>query len=794
VRLTTKINWFFLISLLVAMMICTLSFFIMLRSDKTQTATKTAQRVDGILDGQMLMFTRDLSRGEIEMAKLRANLIEAAYREEGVKIELTDPAGAIIYAAPELARLERVALGSFTPLTLNWKIVEDHVVSARPLNFNGVDLGVMSVGALLRPASRSFFQNTIIVVFLIISAMSMAGMILTRSFFQREVLRPLGRLLNDVRGVHRFISGQQDTLPAVPEKLSAEMRILYDSLWQNSRDLRAAVDDRSRAIARLEREQALSRTMQMLAHDVRKPFSMFKIILDSLAAANDFTQMKSFVRQARRDVLEALQSVEGMIQDIMEIGSHVPPVREPEDPARLIETAINQVFRLDDKAQISLLYKLHHTTQILGDGIKLNRVLVNIIHNASDAMKGRGSITIQTEDHASSEGRFILLSIANDGPPIPPEAMPHLFDAFFTSGKKGGTGLGLAIAHRIVTAHGGQIWADNENGLVKFHLTLPAAASVPASSSVVFPLSSQEVFETNQFAPPSQSSSANADETSLEQEFTSRIGSAKLRVLIVDDEPLYRSAIEGQIRQRREISDSVDIQVARNAEEALRLATESNPDIIIQDIDLGRGESDGFEIVRSLREHGSKAHICIHSNRGVFQYQEQSFRSGANAFLPKPMSRIHLLKLLTGVLSTPDLQRRVLESRAETPAEDALVILVEDSALVRMAWKQKIPDARFHLFACPEDLLSEASTQPELMKQARIVVIDNNYGDLSAYSGVDLATTLREQTGAALFLYSEIPLQPMPNCFDAYLPKQVYTREELLALVPKTRDSTEPSQ
>jgi signal transduction histidine kinase len=94
-------------------------------------------------------------------------------------------------------------------------------------------------------------------------------------------------------------------------------------------------------------------------------------------------------------------------------------------------------------------------------------------------MREKGNLWIRTSEQ---EG-FVEFTLGNGGSFIPAESLSKLFDAFFTSGKRGGTGLGLAIAKTIVEAHGGSIRCVSEKteehptGLVEFTFTLPAFAS-----------------------------------------------------------------------------------------------------------------------------------------------------------------------------------------------------------------------------------------------------------------------------------------------------------------------------
>lgn len=97
------------------------------------------------------------------------------------------------------------------------------------------------------------------------------------------------------------------------------------------------------------------------------------------------------------------------------------------------------------------------------------QVLFNLVLNAIDATDKGGSIRVA----AAAEGGRVVLTVADDGTGIPPEALPRLFRPYFTT-KKHGTGLGLFVLRRIVEAHGGQVGVESEVGKgTTFRVELP---------------------------------------------------------------------------------------------------------------------------------------------------------------------------------------------------------------------------------------------------------------------------------------------------------------------------------
>lgn len=104
-------------------------------------------------------------------------------------------------------------------------------------------------------------------------------------------------------------------------------------------------------------------------------------------------------------------------------------------------------------------------------GNTLNQVWTNILDNAIDATNGTGRIEIRT----STDDGHVVVEIEDSGAGIPPEALPRIFEPFYTSKPQGeGTGLGLDTAWRIVTKeHGGTISATSQPGRTVFRVSLP---------------------------------------------------------------------------------------------------------------------------------------------------------------------------------------------------------------------------------------------------------------------------------------------------------------------------------
>jgi signal transduction histidine kinase len=101
---------------------------------------------------------------------------------------------------------------------------------------------------------------------------------------------------------------------------------------------------------------------------------------------------------------------------------------------------------------------------------ELNQVWTNLIHNAVQALGGKGDILIETR----VDGSNVAVTVQDNGPGISPDVMPRIFEPFFTTKPKGeGTGLGLGIVKQIVDKHGGTIDVTSKPGCTRFTVRIP---------------------------------------------------------------------------------------------------------------------------------------------------------------------------------------------------------------------------------------------------------------------------------------------------------------------------------
>lgn len=253
----------------------------------------------------------------------------------------------------------------------------------------------------------------------------------------------------------------------------------------------------ARETAKANQYQVLAQLTQTLAHDIRKPFSMIKIALERMATlGDDPSDVKNAVGKIRLHIGKAFDDVNRLISDVMEISTGKASLHSSRHSLRaLVAAALAQTFRYHASTNIELRVAMRHRFLCRIDEYKIQRVLVNLLDNARQAMGGTGTISIISGDGVGPKGGMVELVVKNTNSWIAAEDAAHIFEPFFTKGKKGGTGLGLAICRQIIEAHGGQIRCISSRELgTSFHLTIPAIIGTVDSQAPLWPANSAEIY------------------------------------------------------------------------------------------------------------------------------------------------------------------------------------------------------------------------------------------------------------------------------------------------------------
>lgn len=267
---------------------------------------------------------------------------------------------------------------------------------------------------------------------------------------------------------------------------------------------------------------------------------------------------------------------------------------------------------------------------VSADATQLHQVIMNLCINARDAMSNGGMLTLSAQNlridesyarhhpHAHA-GPYLVITVADTGCGIPPEALDHIFDPFFTTKAIGkGTGLGLSTVIGIVKSHGGFVTVSSDVGKgTRFQVYLPAVSGIEAQ-----PVEDQETPDGNQ-------------ET----------------ILIVDDEAMIRETIQALLEQH-----NYKTLVAENGVDAVTVYAQNQDSVDAVLMDIRMPFMDGWIAIYALQKINPRLKAIAVSGLAIDKQivaTDENPDNPIKAFLQKPYSAKELLKLLRTVLLSP---------------------------------------------------------------------------------------------------------------------------------------------
>lgn len=278
-----------------------------------------------------------------------------------------------------------------------------------------------------------------------------------------------------------YVSGVLSLRFKKPLPLATGQRDLLDSFVRQIALVldRQRLRDAEQSAKLVTESERLSKTLlNSVSHEIRTPLAAISNAAGNLKEAQQ-SNLNEFQRTMVGEILEATNRLNRLVGNLLNMtrleSGHVKPKIDWCDVADLIQVTLTEI-----EQEMSA----HPLTVEIAPGLPLVRMdfvlmqqaLTNLLLNAAVHTPAGTAVRIQ----ASLEAATLSLSVADDGPGLPENVAPHIFDKFYRapSAPAGGTGLGLAIVKGFVEAQGGRVQADNKpEGGVRFTVQMPVSQS-----------------------------------------------------------------------------------------------------------------------------------------------------------------------------------------------------------------------------------------------------------------------------------------------------------------------------
>jgi two-component system NtrC family sensor kinase len=382
-----------------------------------------------------------------------------------------------------------------------------------------------------------------------------------------------------------------------------------------------------------EKLAAMGQMLAGVAHELNNPLTAILGVTELLRerqGTDDSTkrQLELTHRQARRAAR--------IVQNLLEFSRPASPQKKPLDLNNLLERTLQLHEHSLRRNNIEVdFHPQHDLPGVTGDANQLIQVFLNLITNAEQAIRevhDAGRIQIR----AGRNGKQLTITVQDDGVGIRPEALPRIFDPFYTTKRPGGgTGLGLSICMSIIREHGGNIEAE----------ILPAGGS---AFTIYLPVVTVEGPETVS-APPEPGAMSSDEVRPAADLLRSRA------VLVLDDEESLRMLLQEGLS-----AQGLRVDCAATTEEALAFLGRSSYDVFLCDLHLSSGSFmvEGREAARRILEAaGTQKPALIYMTGDLVESQEADGQ-GEPLCLQKPFRVSDVLSLLREVLSDAPAETR----------------------------------------------------------------------------------------------------------------------------------------
>jgi signal transduction histidine kinase len=378
-------------------------------------------------------------------------------------------------ATSELARAVAAYKSGRKPQTHGFSGIDrvsDGVVEYAPLMTPLKDIDRRTIGELW--IFRSFenarqrlkdLRGTIILLGLFAV---LAGLGLTY-LLARKIMRPVETLDRAAAEVAR-----QNYDYRVPVNSRDELGRLAETF----NNMCASIQSARRELIRQERISTIGRLSSSIVHDLRNPLAAIyggaEMMVDSEIAPPQLKRLAGNIYRASRRIQELLQDLVNVGRGKTE-GAEVCRLRE------VAAAACELLGPAADAQSVNMRLEIPESIELPLERARVERVFVNLVGNALEAMPSGGAIFIG----AALEADAVTIQVADTGPGVSPEIRDHLFQPFVSSGKKNGLGLGLALSRQTILDHGGDMWAESDAGGARFFFRLPLSRTVAHAEHAV---------------------------------------------------------------------------------------------------------------------------------------------------------------------------------------------------------------------------------------------------------------------------------------------------------------------
>lgn len=275
----------------------------------------------------------------------------------------------------------------------------------------------------------------------------------------------IGQIMRSRNSTVRQLRQQERNLEEALEALE----VTAEELKTKNAQLEAA----KASLEEQDRLASLGLLSASVAHELNTPLAVLQGSIEKLSeTVRDPLAQERLARMRR-----VAQRLKKISESLVDFARQRKQEMGPVSLHALIEEAWSLVAIDEKSSHVAFRNAVDPNATVYGNADRLVQVFVNLLRNSLNAVDAGGSITASAQSMIENGRRWTSIVVEDDGPGIPAEVLPDIFEAFVTTRLDSrGTGLGLTVAEGIVTQHGGQITALNrKDGGARLEVKLPVA-------------------------------------------------------------------------------------------------------------------------------------------------------------------------------------------------------------------------------------------------------------------------------------------------------------------------------
>ncbi len=401
-----------------------------------------------------------------------------------------------------------------------------------------------------------------------------------------------------------------------------ELSAIYEELTATEEELRSNYKELETAKEEADRANAV-KTMFLanMSHEIRTPLNGIIGIADLLEGTSTNNVQNEYLKMLKISSTSLLAIINSILDMSKIEAGKLELYKSPFNLKDVLDTIVNSLQLIAHEKQLKIMYYIEPfiNLEIIGDKVRLNQVIINLINNAIKFTDSGYIILSAKKIYSDSKIINIQFSVEDTGIGIDNDYKDKIFEAFFQGDssktkKYAGTGLGLAISKEIVGLMNGEIWYESKIG------------------------QGTTVYFTAEF-------NVNEKELIVEDKNISwsKQASKRIKILIVEDNEINMQIVKAFLNIKE-----MDYFCANNGREAIKILEDKYVDLILMDIQMP--ELNGYETTKVIREKEKLTGNCIPviamTAYAMESDKKACIESGMDDFISKPFNLEELSKII----------------------------------------------------------------------------------------------------------------------------------------------------